>query len=110
MSYFAVTFFLCLFRANWIRFDGILYKKSSALVVTVEEEQPLLVEVLNVYIYKETPILYTKVFETENYNHHHHCFVVKQKQVFRVIDLELVQEPTVYHIRSLSCISALAKS
>ena len=38
-------------RSNWIRFDGVLYKKPSATLVGVEEDLPVFAEVLDVFVY-----------------------------------------------------------
>ena len=71
------------------------------MLTSAEEEQPVFAEVLDVYIYNHKPILYTRLFETEHYNHHYHCYVVKPKSVFKVLDTELLYRPYVFHMRKL---------
>ena len=88
-------------RSNWIKFDGVLYKKPSAILAGVEEDLPVFAEVVDVFVYSNKPILYTRLFQTEHYNHHYHCFVLKAKPLYKVVDIESIRQPTVYHIRKL---------
>lgn len=88
-------------RSNWIRFDGTLYKKPSAILVGVKDELPVFAEVIHVFVYNNKPIPYTRLFQTEHYNQHYHCYVMKTQPLYKVVDIDSIRQPTMYHIWKL---------
>ena len=56
-------------------------------------------KVVDLYIFGNKPIAYTQVFQTETFSKHHHAYVLRLTQEFKVVSLDSVS--MTYHIRTV---------
>ena len=53
-------------RSKWIRVDGVLYKKPAVILSKVEQDTPVFVQIVDVYIVDNKPLAYCQQFNYIN--------------------------------------------
>ena len=91
--------YVLLYRTNWLRLNGVLFKKPCALLLRIEEEQPVFTKVLDVYVFGQRPIAYTQLYKTDSFIRHYHVYTLSLSPLYEVVSLDSVS--ITYHVKQL---------
>lgn len=81
--------------------EGVLYKKPAALLLKVDDEQPVFVKILDVYVVGQKPVAYCQLFSYIKFCRHYHAFIISPTTAHVLVTLESLSHPTPYHIRKI---------
>ena len=89
-------------RCKWVRVNETMYKPPCAVVLGVEDDDPVFGQVKQVYIVDSNRVvLYVQVMHTTGFNQHFHAYMIEGTHVYKTVLVDILYSPFPLHIRRL---------
>ena len=89
---------LLTYRANWVKHDGITYRKPCALIKGIENDYPTFARLENIFIIDSRILFHVTTLKTVKFNTHLHAYVVTPSSVTDFILITQIHCHTPVHI------------
>ena len=88
-------------RHSWVEVDGTLYKKPCTLVVRMEDGVPIFGKLQEIYEVDSKYFYHLKVYDTQDFNHHFHSFIIRQSSTTIIIDRKELYSFLPHQVRAI---------
>ena len=88
-----------LYRANWIKVSGVLFKKPCVLLYSIDEEQPVFGDVIDLFVFGTRPIAFVRLYRTISFLRHYHAYHIERSSTTDLIPLD--SSPPTFYVRTL---------
>ncbi len=86
---------------NWVEIDGVMYKKPCTLVIKLEDSVPVFGKLLEIYEVDSNFFFSLKLYNTRDFDHHYHCFVVRPSPTVITVNHKSLFSPMPHQIRTI---------
>ena len=90
-------------RVKRVTVCGQVYRPPCAVIVGVEDGDPVFGKVNSVYNVGGIPVLWVNLLETLEYSRHYHGYVVNSSTTRTCVQVKKLHSPFPLHIRKLVC-------
>ena len=89
-------------RTRWVKLQGVEYREKCAVVIGVEDDDPVFAKVETIYVVDSSQILLqVYVLHTSSFYQHCHAYVIQRTHTHKLINVEDLHNPYPYCIRNL---------
>ena len=88
-------------RAKWVKVGDILYKEPCALLVGVEEDDPVFGRLKSIYVVNDRIIFELNIFQTHYFHSHYYSYIVSSTSSNKLFLSSQLLSPFPVHIHRL---------
>jgi hypothetical protein len=75
-----------------VKIDGILFKPHCAVIIDIQNEEPIFVEIFNIYSTSSSVVFHIKQRTVRCHSHHFHSYVVDTPSIDYLINHENLKD------------------